>query len=561
MTTQQQPYIPLNDPALPSSGTPVPAVLANGNVYITNINEYTTIRVSGPAEPAGNTSEVQFNRSGTMSADDGLTYNPTTDSLTVNGNLTAGYVLTNSLKYANGANWEFGSGYSNTNVFAYLPTYVGNLNPNIVSATLFAGSGANLTNLPAGNLVGSVPVAAVANSVAGANVTGTVSKATIADTANAVAGSNVSGTVSSATSATTATFAGTVTTAAQPNITSVGTLNGLTSTGTINLTGASNVSLGPIGNVKITGGTNGQVLAATSTNGVLQWTTPTAGNLQDITTNGANTDRAINISNTTVSTAYNNGALKVAGGVGIGGDVHINGQLAANGTVYAGHLADFGSWVNPVIVGRDTGSDYIQGALVNINPNGSADWVAYNDRSDEDGGASAWTDMGYTGSTFSDPLYTITEANDGYLFVQGKVGASGGNLVLATGEKGAHKDLVFATGGFLSNNESMRLDHERDIFFIGGHAHAGLSDRVIDVDINGNVTVDGNITFGDTSTQSTAFTTAKNDKLANAIVWTTAPVGNDSTGTAGQVAYDAGGNLFVCVATDTWAKFTGSLGW
>lgn len=48
---------------------------------------------------------------------------------------------------------------------------------------------------------------------------------------------------------------------------------------------------------------------------------------------------------------------------------------------------------------------------------------------------------------------------------------------------------------------------------------------------------------------------------ANTVVWTTAPVANNSTGTAGQVAYDAGGNLYVCVATDTWAKFTGSTSW
>ena len=60
--------------------------------------------------------------------------------------------------------------------------------------------------------------ATTANAVAGANVSGEV---TFAATANAVAGANVSGTVATATTATTA---GTITTAAQPNITSVGTL-------------------------------------------------------------------------------------------------------------------------------------------------------------------------------------------------------------------------------------------------------------------------------------------------------------------------------------------------
>jgi hypothetical protein len=69
---------------------------------------------------------------------------------------------------------------------------------------------------------------------------------------------------------------GTLTTAAQPNITSVGTLTGLTSTGIINLTGTSNVSLGAVGNVKITGGTNGYVLS-TDGSGGLSWVAQSGG--------------------------------------------------------------------------------------------------------------------------------------------------------------------------------------------------------------------------------------------------------------------------------------------
>ena len=59
-----------------------------------------------------------------------------------------------------------------------------------------------------------------------------------------------------------ANIANTVRNNAQPNITSVGTLVGL------NVNGISN--LGPVGNVKITGGTSGQLLA-TYGNGTLYW--------------------------------------------------------------------------------------------------------------------------------------------------------------------------------------------------------------------------------------------------------------------------------------------------
>lgn len=101
------------------------------------------------------------------------------------------------------------------------------------------------------NVVGEVSFATVANSVAAANVVGVVANAananlansaTIANVANlaySVDGANVTGPVANAVYADTsgsATTAGTVTTAAQPNITSVGTLTSLTANG--NVTGA-----------------------------------------------------------------------------------------------------------------------------------------------------------------------------------------------------------------------------------------------------------------------------------------------------------------------------------
>lgn len=74
----------------------------------------------------------------------------------------------------------------------------------------------------------------------------------------------------------TATTAGTVTTAAQPNITSVGTLTGLTVSGTIDATSSANVALGAVGNVHITGGTNGYVLS-TDGSGNLSWVAQSGG--------------------------------------------------------------------------------------------------------------------------------------------------------------------------------------------------------------------------------------------------------------------------------------------
>ena len=48
---------------------------------------------------------------------------------------------------------------------------------------------------------------------------------------------------------------------------------------------------------------------------------------------------------------------------------------------------------------------------------------------------------------------------------------------------------------------------------------------------------------------------------ATGFVWVTAPSANNSSGTEGEVAYDSGGNFYVCVDTDTWSKFTGNTTW
>jgi len=102
---------------------------------------------------------------------------------------------------------------------------------NIVVANYFSGDGSLLTNLT------------------GANVSGTVGNANYAA------------------------YAGNITIAAQPNITSLGTLANLTVNGL--------VTVGDIGNVKITGGVANYVLKTDGT-GNLSWTAQTGGGTQEV---------------------------------------------------------------------------------------------------------------------------------------------------------------------------------------------------------------------------------------------------------------------------------------
>jgi hypothetical protein len=133
--------------------------------------------------------------------------------------------------------------YGNANVANYLPTYTGNLvsltgvvtTTANITANYFIGNGATLTYITGSNVSGNVPYAIQSH---------------YANIANSVAGANVSGQVSNAL------IAGTVYTNAQPNITSVGILSNLDVTG--NITGANLVSANYfIGNGYLLTNTNG----------------------------------------------------------------------------------------------------------------------------------------------------------------------------------------------------------------------------------------------------------------------------------------------------------------
>lgn len=212
---------------------------------ITSVGTLTSLAVTGnvSANNISATNEVSATTlSGTLStaAQPNITSVGTLGSLSVTGNVSAGGVKTDNLYYANGSPWDLQEAAgSNTEVqfnsnddFGASSNFTFNsstnnlaINGNIVVSTGgFYGDGSALSSLTGANVTGEVSYAAVANSVSGSNVSGAVSFAT---TANNVAGSNVSGQVGNAA------VAGTVYTNAQPNITSVGTLTSVTTSGAV----------------------------------------------------------------------------------------------------------------------------------------------------------------------------------------------------------------------------------------------------------------------------------------------------------------------------------------
>jgi len=199
--------------------------LANSTIYIgaqTISANTSSVIVSGNlvANIVGNVSgNTTTAGTVTTAAQPNITSTGTLASLSVSGNANIGNIGTGGLI-----------------------TATGNISGANINGT-FYGAGTGLTSIPGANVSGTVAnatysiTAGTALSVSAGNISGTVNLANFATTANTVAGANVSGTVANATFATTAgsaTTAGTVTTNAQPNITSIGTLTSISVSGNTN---------------------------------------------------------------------------------------------------------------------------------------------------------------------------------------------------------------------------------------------------------------------------------------------------------------------------------------
>jgi hypothetical protein len=290
------------------------------------------------------------------------------NAISTTGNITTGNVIGNGsgLSAITGANVTGTVANAtfaltaNTATFANSATIANSANS--VAGANVTGTVANATyalNANTASFANTATVANSANAVTGANVSGTVANATyalnantasfantatIANSANAVAGANVSGTVANATyaanagSATTATTAGTVTDAAQANITSVGTLSSLSVTGNVAAGGVltdnyryangTPISFaGTYGDANVVGlmgafgsnaiSTSGNVTAGNITvtaDAVVQGNLTVSGNTTFINSNVVTiNDKFINVANNAATAASANG-----GGIGVG---------------------------------------------------------------------------------------------------------------------------------------------------------------------------------------------------------------------------------------------------
>jgi hypothetical protein len=270
------------------TGNLTPANILSDNYFYSN-GDPITFGLS-----AGNTNEIQFNSSDAFAASTALTFNPTSNTLSVVGNI-------NSTNYAGNAN--------------------------------------GLSSIPAANLTGIIAPAVQSNITQLGNLA-TMNVTSLANIANI----NVSGTVV-ATGLT-----GILTSNAQPNVTSLGTLTSLVSTGVVNFINASNVSLGPVSNVSITGGTNGDILT-TNGSGTISWVNPAT-----IPPVAAGSNSAVQFNNSGILGASSNLTYNTISGL-----LTINGNLSTqNATlgnmVQANYFAGNGSQLSAITAANIVGT-------------------------------------------------------------------------------------------------------------------------------------------------------------------------------------------------------------
>jgi len=220
------------------------------------------------------------------------------------------------------------------------------------AGTVTANAQANITSVGvltslnvAGNVVGGqfVGNGNTISNIQGANVSGTVTSASYsinsiqanyANVANSVSGGNVSGQVNNAL------IAGTVYTNAQPNITSVGTLTSLSSSG--NIWGVNLVTSGQVSAIaNIIGGNVNATNNLTGTNVSVTGTTTSASTVGGVIIGASVSVTGTTTSASTVGGVITGASVSVTGNV-TGGNLLTSGLVSATGNVTGGNLLTSG---------------------------------------------------------------------------------------------------------------------------------------------------------------------------------------------------------------------------
>jgi hypothetical protein len=280
----------------------------------------------------------------------------------------------------------------------------------------------------------------------------------------------------------------------------------------------------------------------------------------NILANNITANSNITANNATINLALAGNTANFSGNV-ILPNLTVNLQLAGNtanftGNLYANYVqagpgAAIANLTSPVFGGIANSNSFIQ-AYVHNESNGSAasaDFIAYPNNGDD---ISGWIDVGITSSTFNAAAYTVTEENEGYVFMSAPDGSgTSGNLIFATDSTGANNSIEFFVDGF----DKTKAERSMLIDTVGVTVTGNLSGA--NISTGGVLNVTGNANVGNIGAATAVLTTGNITTINSGLLQN----GNSNvTITAnGNVTLNAVGGARV-IATSAGANVTGTLG-
>ena len=332
---------------LSSTGNAAVSGILTDNYYYANGQP---LDVGG--NPGGANTNIQFNNNGEFGGTANLTFNSATNLLTLTGNIaasnanlgnivTANYLVSNSgcvliatgaIAVIGNAAGIFNSGIVDINLGLVANVIVGSNVGNVtIQGNLIANNNVTVTGNVSGNLLtGTLTTAAQPNITS----TGTLTSLSVSGNSNV---GNIGATGGVFTNVT-----GTLTTASQPNITSVGILSGLSVSGGIEVNGnvQANTNIVVIGNISSGNANLGNLATANYFSGTL-----TTAAQPNITSTGILTSLSvtgnINSGNLSVSGNVDSGNLN-SSFLSITGNIN-SGNISTSGNISSGNLSTSGN--------------------------------------------------------------------------------------------------------------------------------------------------------------------------------------------------------------------------
>ena len=455
-------------------------IAGTGNYFIGNFLG----NISGNLQAPGTNTQVLFNNNGNAGANAGFTFNAATGVVSVTGNITSGNVNTI------------------TNISAG-----GNITAGNISITGLTGTSISITGTAtAGQFSGA---GNTLSNIQGANVTGNVASAIIADT---------------------------VTTNAQPNITSVGVLTSLSVTGNVNpgnvitagfISATGNISTAGIFLGTFQGNISGNLTVPGSNTQVIFNANGLAGASAGFTFN-AGTNAAAITGSITGGNLFSAGSISAAGNI-LGSGINVTNYSGTNinvsGTVTASQFIGSANALSNIQGANIIGAVATANTATTVTANAQANITS----------VGVLTSLSVTGNTTTGNLSTAGNVTAN-LFVGTFQGNITGNLTVP----GSNTQVIFNANGNAGASSGFTFNAATNAISVAGNATMNnvLTGGVVSA--AGNIT--GNYILGNGALLTGITTTYGNANVANYLPTFSGNLSAGNVLTTGIVS--AAGNIF-----------------